>query len=194
MTKLYKMAPKMTKDQAAIIEKMIEDGCTTKYVAEVINKSQRTVQRYIQEHISEVEGEPWLPFEGISLGRASKGPAREEAVLSILEHDETLTYNQVIDRLPEDLKCCRTTLRKTYKGLDITRKRLRKRPYERNDPETIKMRKIYAREVSRIPDEKLFFFLMNSASICILALSSAMHIKVSSQQSINLATRAKIFR
>lgn len=44
------------------------------------------------------------------------------------------------------------------KNMDVTRKRLRKIPYERSDPETIRMRKAFCAKIHRKPNSMLFYF------------------------------------
>lgn len=150
--------PKITQEQADIIESLYNAGNSTKTIANAIKKSQRTVQRYVHDHISEVEGEKWKPVDFGIVRPTNIRNERDEAILQIIGDDCSLTQDQIIDKLPQELKCSKRAIRGSLKRLEVTRKLLRKIPVERNDRDTIKMRKAYALKIYRKPDSNLYFF------------------------------------
>lgn len=91
-----------TREKGELVEKMYESGETTKRIAELTGTSIRSVQNYINQHISEYEGDKWKPFEPIVRHRSQKRQMVEIEVQKILDSDCTLT--QIIDRLPDSLK------------------------------------------------------------------------------------------
>lgn len=126
-------------------------------IAQTIGISTRSVQIYINEHISEEIGAPWKPFAPPVRKPNTAYLERRKHILEVIESDNSLNQHQMIEKLPDNLKCSRRTLQKDLRDMDITRKRLRHVPVERNDRSTIAERKAYAIELSCIPDEKLFF-------------------------------------
>lgn len=149
---------KITEEDSIIIERMYEAGDATSKIATTVNKSLRSVQRYIQLHISEEEGKPWIPFNTGATVRKSKELERQAALEKVLMFDCSLTQEQMINRFPSELKCSRTTLRRTMQNMDVTRKRLRRIPRPRNDAETIRDRKTFAFKVHRKSNSVLFYF------------------------------------
>lgn len=146
-----------TAEKAEIVEKMSESGEKTKKIAEIVKMSVRSVQQYINSHISEVKGDRWKPFEPRKKRQVPNKVARREAIGAILDLDCTLTQLQIVDRLPQELKCSKRVVSAAIKDLGYTRKRLRKIPIERNTPTNIHNRKIYAASINRKSDSKLFF-------------------------------------
>ena len=71
----------------------------------------------------------------------------------------------MIDQLPDELKCCRRTLQKDLKDLDVMRKRLRRVPYERNSLNTIRERRKYCMMIEPKDDSLLYFLDETSVNL-----------------------------
>lgn len=155
--KTRKRHTRMNAEKAIEIQRLYESGTSTKDIADKIDMSIRSVQTYINDHMSDQLGKPWAPF--VPPKSIGKRPSleRRKAILEIVEGDNSLTQIQMIDKLPATLRCGRRTLQRDLRSLNITRKRLRHMPIERNDVVTLASRHDYALEVADIADEKLFF-------------------------------------
>lgn len=136
---------------------MTESGEKTKKIAGIVKMSQRAVQLYIKQHMPDEIDTPWSEFIPRREVRHNKREERKVALTEIIDSDCTLTQTQMNDSLPDDLKCSRKTISKALKGLNLTRKRLRCIPQERNTPATINLRRIYANSIAAKPDCLLYF-------------------------------------
>lgn len=145
-------------EKVRIVEQMFESGESPSKIAPIVNMSVRSVQRYVREHISDNEGDPWLPFVITTTNEmSSTSKLREEAILKILGNDSTLTQRQVIQLLPDDLKCTIRTVSRALKAHNITRKLIRSIPNERNSNRTIQLRRAYANQINLLRDQRLYY-------------------------------------
>lgn len=123
-------------EKARIVEKMYESDEKTSKIASIVGMSVRSVQQYINNHISDAKGDPWRPFEGRKKRKTSKREARSEALLAIVNADCTLTKQQMLDRLPNELKCSKRVVSAALKDLGYTWKRLLKKTRSKGNPAT----------------------------------------------------------
>lgn len=146
---------RITSEKAKIIEVMYDSGSNVKDIASRLELSVHSIQLYITNHVSEEVGRPF--HNRTTPPKRDKAHARRQQILDIIERDNSLNQDKIIDQLSPELKCSKRTLQKDLKDLNITRKRLRHIPIERNDPATMQMRKSYATEISFIDNGSLFF-------------------------------------
>lgn len=146
-----------TAESAKVVEELYEQGVGTKIISQRVKMSQRAVQIYINNHISEYLNEPWRPFEPVRRTVAAKAVERMEELSKIIDADCTLTLKQMSDQLPVHLRCSTRTISKALKGLELSRKRLRKIPIERNTPTNLAARKTYATFAWRKENSELYF-------------------------------------
>lgn len=155
--KSRKKYTRWTKEKTDMVERLFESGCKMAEIAELVGMSVQTVQLYIDDHVSDELGRPWAPFIPSKQAEKSSTLDRRKKLLDIVLDDNSLNQVQIMDRLPPDLQCSRRTLQGDLRKQNITRKRLRHMPIERNDPTTISVRQAYAIEINSIVDEKLYF-------------------------------------
>jgi len=122
-----------TAESAKVVECLYEEGIGTKRISQLVKMSQRAVQLYINSHISEVEGDPWRPFEPVRRTTSTKTAERMEELAKMIEIDSRLTLKEMSDQLPEHLRCSTKTISKALRGLNVSRKRIRKVLMEGND-------------------------------------------------------------
>jgi len=146
-----------TKERARVVEELYEQEVSTAQIAVRVQMSLRSVQLYVNNHISEVKGDPWKPFQQNIRSKTKKVEERRDHLERIVESDCTLTQRKMAEQLPEQLKCSTKTISNGLKSLGLVRKRLRKIPIERNTPANIQLRKSYATSIFRKQDFELYF-------------------------------------
>lgn len=153
--------PKIDSRAAQLIEKMIEDGVSTREVAQYVGVSQRSIQYYVKAHRSAHKDTPWIPFGStVDLRKERfqrKRADRRKVVVEIIGRDNCLNQRQIIDELPANLQCSIRSLRSDLKALGLTRKMVREIPIERNIPRILNTRQVYARFLRNKPNELIFF-------------------------------------
>ena len=147
-----------TTEKVNVLKKMRAESATNRMIATALDMTTRTIEKFIQKHESEEEGGEWKEFEPKKPGRRSEtSEMRRDEIARLLDQDSVLTQNQIIDRLPVDLQCSRRTMGKELKLLAFSRKKVKEVPFERNTPETIKKRKIYANTILHKANRLLYF-------------------------------------
>lgn len=97
---------------------MHDNGEKTSKIAEMTGMSQRPVQEFINNSISEYLGDSWKHFVYNKASHTKKHNLRLKATVSMFDEGYTLTLSQMIDKFPDELKCCKRTIAAALKELN----------------------------------------------------------------------------
>ena len=137
---------------------MHQNGSSTKEISVATGVSVRSAQYFVAKITSEYVGGELNEFVVKKRGRAPTDRGNLwQAMEDVLATESTLTQQQIIERLPEDLQVNRNVISKELKTHGYKRKRAKKIPHERNTTRTIQLRKTFAIAVAPLPDANLIF-------------------------------------
>lgn len=131
---------------------MVRTGSTSSQIAESLNISLRTAQKWIARYEANEDVKTSI------LGRrVSDRSTMTSNIETIIGSDSALTAKGIIERLPADLQCSPSTISRHIKEMGYTRKRLKPIIAERNSERVISERAIYATHLQNINDDMLVF-------------------------------------
>ena len=148
----------ITKSLIEQVEENIRQGKTLKEIASSLLLSYVTVRR-IAKNLSEIENYA-ANYTNMYQRRKSKESSHniEHIVTNIYDNNNELTQKEVKEELENlSVPISQPTISRILKKAKYTRKRLTKIPVERNTPQMIGSRRLYARSVANIRDENLIF-------------------------------------
>jgi transposase len=142
----------LTDEKVSVLKNMIQSLSSSKQIAAALTVSLRTAQRWIARYELNPEKDMMRP----------KRPSKDTSALveelgAINAADQALTLSGIIDHLPVPLKCSPSTLCRTLKGMNYSRKRLKPIVADRNFDRVISERVSYSIRLQPIQDEKLVF-------------------------------------
>lgn len=143
----------MTKDKFEIMKNMIKRGCTTKEISADLNISEPSARLY-KRKIEEGQ-------EALILPKSKTNIIREEIsqnIVSIISENNAISLHGIQSTLEErGIQRSTSSICRTLKEKNFTRKRLRKIPNERNSEANLNTRQNFCRMINDIPDESLIF-------------------------------------
>lgn len=148
----------VTKNLILQVQKNIEKNIPLKKIAEILLISYPTV-RSIAKKISTIENYA-ENFKSAYENR--KSPRRLVSYASIIremiDSNNNISQKEIQEELEAiGIRISQATISRTIKSLEYSRKRLTIVPIERNTPTNIESRRIYARMITELKDENLFF-------------------------------------
>ena len=151
-TAIRKKRTIMTPEAVDILRNLPAEGKAAKNIASAFSISVRSARRWI----SHVENDRDVFKSTIGRPKTDRARIRSE-IESIVASDCSLTAKGMIERLPEDMGCSSSTIRRELSAMNYTRKRLKPIVQERNSSRVIAERHRYAVRFSGIRDEDLVF-------------------------------------
>jgi transposase len=142
----------ITQEKLEIAVNIYKSGGNTSVIANALGVSRRTAQRIVRSIEEEKD-----------LKRSKSGPKTKDdsglraEIEAIIASDNSLTAVGIIERLPADMKCSASTISRTMKSMNYTRKRLKPIVASRNSEQVIHERHVYSLHLTNIADDQLIF-------------------------------------
>lgn len=143
---------KMTEEKINIIKNLVQQGTNTKDIADVVDMSPRSVQRWIQK----IQKEESLQSKKRGQKKATKESLREEIEM-IVNDDCSLTLQGIADNLANQPIVSRSKICRELKEMGYSRKRIKIMVEKSNSAEVIEERFIYSVHLTNIQDGSIVY-------------------------------------
>jgi transposase len=149
---------KLTAEKIAVATAMFSAGQRPSDVATAVGCSLRKAQQLKKDTNPEFDGGQRKPYVPQKRGRKSQpqvSEVRRQMVRNVLVLDPSLEQAAVSEMLPTPVHY--STISRDIKSLGWSRKQLQKVPFERNTPENLHRRRLFAETTSLISDNRLVY-------------------------------------
>ncbi|XP_065315733.1 uncharacterized protein LOC135931639 [Gordionus sp. m RMFG-2023] len=150
------------KEKLDIVTKMLsmpeKQQMKIKDIAKYVEMSTASVHKFRRDTFPEINGDPLKEYNIQKRGSKKKDSSIiERSIISLLMDNNTLTIQEIIEKLPPGSPKTKTTISKYIKNIGWSKKRAGKEPDRRNTPGAINIRQIYCAKILNIPRENLYF-------------------------------------